>query len=289
MKLVTVAAGRAAARALALISCLRPRGSVPRRSREDAMPIAGLGLHVVIAILCAIHAVRTRQNNYWLFILFAFPLLGSLVYFFAVYLPNSRLERGAMKAVSAAVKAIDPTREVREARAASEEAPTAQNQMRLAAALLEVGDAEAAAREYEACLRGPFAADPEIRYGTGRAYVECQRYADALRYLEPLRAERPDFRTEAVTLLLARSFAGTSRGAEARQAYEAAVAAHGTYEAKAEYAIWAYAIGDASTSTRLHAELDKISARWNGLTRELNAPVVRRLEAARALAAKATV
>ena len=135
------------------------------------MPFAGLGLHVVIAILCAIHAVRTRQQMYWLFILFAFPLLGSLVYFFAIYLPNSRLERGAMKAVASAVKAIDPTREVREARAALEDAPTAQNQMRLASALLEVGEAEAAAQQYEACLKGPFASDVEIRYGAARAFV----------------------------------------------------------------------------------------------------------------------
>ncbi len=100
------------------------------------MPMAGLGLHVVLALICAVHAVRSGQPLYWLFVLFAFPLLGSAVYFFAVYLPNSRLDRGAMKAVSAAAKALDPQREVRETRAEFEEAPTAQNQMRLAAALL---------------------------------------------------------------------------------------------------------------------------------------------------------
>jgi len=43
------------------------------------MPFAGLGLHVMIAVLCAIHAIRNRQQMYWIFILFAFPLLGSLV------------------------------------------------------------------------------------------------------------------------------------------------------------------------------------------------------------------
>lgn len=250
------------------------------------MPFAGLGLHVVIAILCAIHAVRTRQQMYWLFILFAFPLLGSLVYFFAIYLPNSRLERGAMKAVASAVKAIDPTREVREARAALEDAPTAQNQMRLASALLEVGDAEAAAQQYEACLKGPFASDVEIRFGAARAFVECQRYADALRYLEPLRQERPEFRPEAVALLIARSLAGTSRSAEARQEFSSAVSKFGTFEAKAEYAIWSYAVGDFANAQSLSAELDKIATRWNALTRELNEPVVRRLSAARALAAK---
>jgi hypothetical protein len=44
-------------------------------------------------------------------------MLGSLVYFFMIYLPNSRLERGALKAVSAAAKALDPTKDVRSARA----------------------------------------------------------------------------------------------------------------------------------------------------------------------------
>jgi hypothetical protein len=248
------------------------------------MPFAGLGLHVVIALFCAVHAIRTRQQMYWLFILFAFPLLGSLVYLFGVYLPNSRLERSAMKAVSAAVKAIDPTREVREARAAFDDAPTAQNQMRLAAALLAAGDAAGAAQQYESCLRGPFASDAEIRFGAARAFVECQRYADALRYLEPLRLERADFRAEAVALLTARSLAGTSRAAEARTEFEAAEAKYGTYETKAEYAIWAHAVGDRAVTQRLDPELEKISTRWNSLTRELNDPVLRRLSAARALA-----
>jgi hypothetical protein len=252
------------------------------------MPIAGLGLHLILAVLCAIHVVRTGQQMFWLFILFAFPLLGSLVYFFAVYLPNSRLERGAMKAVSAAVKSIDPNREVREAGAALEEAPSVQNRMRLAAALLDVGDAAAAADQYEICLAGPFASDPEIRFGAGRAFVECQRFADALRYLEPLRRERPEHRPQAVSLLIARALAGTSRAAEARQEFEAATAKYGTYESKAEYAIWAYAIGDSATAERLHAELEKIASRWNSLARSLNEPVLRRLNAARALTARRT-
>ncbi|NNU45116.1 tetratricopeptide repeat protein [Ramlibacter montanisoli] len=250
------------------------------------MPIVGFGLYFALAIFCAVHVVRTGQPLYWLMILFAFPIVGSLVYFVAVYLPNSRLQRNALKAVSAAAKAIDPQREVRAAQAAFEETPTAQNQMRLAAALLDVGDAPAAARAYEACMAGPFARDPEIRLGAARACVECQRHADALRHLEPLRREQPDFRPEQVALLLARSLAGTSRDAEARAEFAEAESRFGTFEAKAEYAIWAYAIGDRVTSARLQAELDKVAARWSPLTRELNEPSLRRLQAARELAAK---
>lgn len=221
---------------------------------------------------------------YWLFILFAFPGLGSLVYVLAVYLPHSRLERTAAKAVSAAARAIDPTREIREARSACDEAPTAQNELRLAAALLEAGRAEEAASHYENCVKGPLAADPNIRIGAARANVECGRYERALAALDDLRQSDPGFRPDAVSLLIARALAGTSRANEARAEYESAVERFGTYEAKAEYAIWAFAVGDRDTAERLDAELVKTQAKWNPLTRELNAPVTRRLKAARELA-----
>jgi len=248
------------------------------------MPIVGFGLYFALAIFCAVHAVRTGQPLYWLMILFAFPILGAVVYLLAIYLPSSRLQRHAAKAMNAAARALDPQREVRAARAAFEQTPSAHNQMRLASALLDVGDAPAAALAYEACLTGPFAKDPEIRLGAARAQVECQRYADALRTLQTLRSEHPDFRPEPVSLLTARALAGISRRAEARAEFADAEARFGTYEAKAEYAIWAYAIGDPLTSARLQADLDKIAARWNGLARELNAPAQRRVLMARELA-----
>ncbi|MBC5784091.1 tetratricopeptide repeat protein [Ramlibacter sp. USB13] len=248
------------------------------------MPIVGFGLYFALALFCAVHVVRTGQPLYWLMILFGFPILGSVVYLLAVYLPASRLERGARKVVSAAARVLDPQRDVRAARAAFEETPTAQNQMRLAAALLDAGDAPAAAQAYGQCLAGPFAKDPEIRFGAARAFLECERHADALQFLELVRAEHPEHRPEPVALLTARALAGVGKHAEARAAFAAAEERFGTFEAKAEYAIWAYAVGERATSARLQAEADRIASRWNGLARELNAPAMRRLQAARAAA-----
>lgn len=248
------------------------------------MPFLGLGIHVILALLCAIHAVRTRQEMYWLFILFMFPLLGSLVYLFAIYLPHSRLERGALQAVSAAVKAVDPNREVREARARFTEAPTAQNRMRLAEALLEQGNATEAADQYQQCLTGPFASDLEIRFGAAHAMTECQRYEEAIQHLEEIRAEEPKFRAEAVSILLARCYAGTSRAAKARDEFDSALKKFGSFGAKAEYAIWLYSQGDLEPADKLFGDLEAIQKRWNSASRRLNEPVAHRLRAARELA-----
>ena len=249
------------------------------------MPLIG-GLHILIALFCAVHVVRSGQQLYWLFILFAFPLLGSAVYFFAIYLPNSRLDHGARKAVSAAARAMDPGRDVREARIVYDISPSAQNQMRLAEALLNAGEAREAADLYEGTLKGPFANDPDLRFGAVRAYVECQRFDVALSHLLRLKAERPDYRPDQVLLLLGRCYAGTGRQAEARESFEAATRQYGSFEAHAEYSIWALATGDAATAARLQTEIDRQVQLWNPVSRQLNEPVMRRLKAAHELARK---
>jgi len=120
------------------------------------MPYIGIGFYVIVAIYFAVHAVRTRQNIYWLLILFAFPLLGSVVYFFAIYLPNLRQSRGARSAARTITRLVDPDRAVREARSDFDRAPTVEHRMRLAAALLAAGNAGGALEHYQAAANGPF-------------------------------------------------------------------------------------------------------------------------------------
>lgn len=248
------------------------------------MPFVGLGLHLVVALFFAVHAMRSGQNMYWLIILFSFPMLGSIVYFLVVYLPDSRLERGARQAVARAARVLDPGRELREARAALDDTPTAQNQMRLAAALLDAGQAEEAVREYQACLKGPFASDPEIRLGAAQALLAAGQPHAAVVHLQAIRAQDADWRAERVGLLLAESLASAGRMPEARAEYEAAVQRFGSFEAKAEYLIWALACGERDLAARLQQEVQRASGRWNRHTRDLNRTLLARLDAAYAVA-----
>lgn len=246
------------------------------------MPFIGVGLHVLVALFFAIHAIRNGQPMYWLVILFMFPLLGSIVYFAAVYLPGSRLQRGAQRTVAAAARSLDPGRELREARAALEGTPTAQNQMRLAQALLEAGQPAEAAQAFETCLKGPFASDAEIKFGAARAWLESGQAARAVAHLQAIRNEQPGFRADQLSLLLARALAADGQQDAARSEFENGLHRFGSFEAHAEYAIWALERGDQALAQKLQADIDKLTRAWNRHTRELNAPVLRRLQSAQA-------
>src|SRR5690606_39092664 len=150
------------------------------------------------AIFFAIHAVRNRRQIYWLLILFSFPLLGSLAYFVAEYLPASRLERHGRMARRAVQKSLEPGRDLREVLREFDLTPTAHNQMRLAAALLEAGELEEAVRHYEACLNGPFAGAPEVILGAARANAAYGQAAAAIALLAPLQSTYPEFRADEV-------------------------------------------------------------------------------------------
>lgn len=251
------------------------------------MPFIGLGVHVLIALYFAIHAVRSGQNMYWLIILFSFPLLGSLVYFFAVYLPDSRLEHGAKKAVASAARALDPTRELREARAAFDYTATAQNRIRLAEALLDAGDSKEAAAHFEACLTGPFEDDLNIRLSAARANFENETYTKAIEHLEFIRSKSPQYRGDVVTPLLARALAGAGRIAEAKAEFESGLAQFGGFEIKAEYLIWALTKNDREIASRLQADVQNAIDHLNKHARQINRPLLRRLDAAYKLSQQA--
>lgn len=244
------------------------------------MPFLGLGLHVLVAIFFAVHAVRTGRQMYWLFILFSFPLLGSLVYFLVEYLPSSRLERGIRNVTASAARALDPTRELREARQAFDLTPTAQNKIRLAEALLEAGDTAEAMTQFDQCLSGPFAKDSHIRFGAARARFLHQQAARATELLEAIRADDPTFRPDEVSVLLAQCLGAAGRQAEARAEFDHAVARHATVESKVAYAIWALSTGDQAKATQLREELAQSWKHWPKHARQLNRPLLDKLDAA---------
>jgi hypothetical protein len=246
--------------------------------------IFGMGLHVIVAIYFAIHALRNGQNLYWLLILLAFPFLGSVVYFFAIYLPELRQSRGAVVAKRAIRQAVDPNRGLREARSAFDLTPTVDNRARLAAALLDSGEAREAAEHYRACLAGPFAKDPKFLTGLAEASLAAGDAAtakDALAQLFTVAGEHQ--RLPQPALLYARTLATLNDGGT-RDAFEQALTVATDAEAKCRYADWLSTQADETDRTRakaLYAEIVSDSRHWHSHARAMNKEWLKRAEAAR--------
>ncbi len=241
---------------------------------------SGIGLNTIVALFFAVHCVRTGRQMYWLLILFIIPIFGPLIYFITEYLPDMRVGARVDRVSAAAGRVLDPSRELRDARKALDLTPTAQNRMRVANALLASGQAGEAAAEFEECLRGPFGTDPDIAFKAAEAHLASGNPRRARELLDGVREKNPDFRGEALAVMLARALSALGEQVAAGEELRAAEARYGGIESRAEYAIWAAENGDMDTARRLRADLDKSWNNWSGATRSLHRPLMRRVEAA---------
>ena len=213
------------------------------------------------AVLFAVHAVRTGQPLYWVFILFFFPGLGSLVYAIAVWLPEMRHSQGARHATRKVRAILDPGRELREARAAHEDAASVGNQLRLADALLADGKPAEALPLYDAALTGLYANDPDIRTRKAKALLETGRAGEARAMLEALIAEKPDFRSASGHLTYARAVAALDDRDKAREEFDALADYYPGLEARARYATLLREWGDTAKARELAADSLRIAQR----------------------------
>jgi hypothetical protein len=235
------------------------------------MHIVGLGLHALIAIFFAVHAIRTGQKSFWLFVLFGFPLMGSIVYAFAIYMPAFRYSRTGVKVARAMDNLIDPDRELREATREYEISDSAQNRVRLANALLQKDRADEAITHYEASLSGPLSDDASMLFGLAKAYAHAGRFGLCAQTLEKLIRFHPHYHAEQVQLLKARALGGQGKAAEAKAAFEEAVRVGTGCEARARYYAWLQSQGDTQAAQRVQQEIAAQIKHWDKFAREQNA------------------
>ena len=242
------------------------------------MPFAGLGLHVIIAIYFATHALRTGQDKYWLFILFAFPGIGSLVYALTIWLPDARNSRQGQLAMRGVRQLLDPTRELREAQEAIEVSATPANRLRLADALLGAGRASESVVQYQAVLNGLYADDPQVRIHLARALVEAGQPQPARELLDKLIAEQPKLKSPEGHLVYARAAAAAGDRERARAEFESLVSYYAGLEARARYAEVLLAWQDTARLQALLEDTRTISKRMPAGARDINKEWLARLK-----------
>ncbi len=177
-------------------------------------------LTYVPSVLCGVHVIRTGREMFWLWLFIIGPLIAPAFYFFAVLMPEMMGGRTARGVGKVARLAIDPDRDYRNALRALEETPTVGNRMRVAQAAAALGRWSDAEARWAQCIEGQWADDPTILLGQANALLELQRWADALKRLEQVKALGGREATAATTaLMFARAYEGLGRNEEADDAF----------------------------------------------------------------------
>lgn len=242
------------------------------------MPILGIGLHVIIALFFAIHALRTNQDKYWLMILFAFPLFGSMIYGLTIWLPDARNTRHGRTLENTLVNVLDPSRELRQAQEAMEIASTPDNRIRLAHALLNARRASEAIPQYQSVLNGIYANDPKIQTHLSRAFLEAGNFREAKDLLDHIIKVNPNYKSPDGHLIYARALAALDERKQAREEFEVLVGYFVGLEARARYVEALIHWDDIYRANALLEESLKIAKRMPSSARQMNQEWVAILE-----------
>ena len=242
------------------------------------MPILGLGLHVIVAILFAVHVLRTDQERYWLFVLFLFPLFGSIVYALAVWLPGMSRSRGGRRVVRGLRDTLDPGRELREALADLEHSATIANRIRVADALHGSGRFADAIAAYREALRGVHSDDADIQVKLARALLDSGDAPAARELLESLIAQRPDFRSPEGHLVYARAVAASGDRVKAREEFETLIGYFAGIEPRARYVEILRGWGETEAAARLVEESLRHIKHMPTGSRKLNEAWIRQIK-----------
>ena len=217
---------------------------------------------LLIGIALCVHVVRTNQPLFWIFVILFVPVLGSVVYLIAIVIPEMTGGTRAKRMGMAARDALDPGREYRQAKAASDDSPTVHNRMRLAAAAASLGRHAEAEQLYSEAMQGIHADDPALLLGRANALIELGRGPEAQPLVEKLLDEQAT-RSPATALAQARVLEALGRYAEADTAYQWAAGRLPGLEALGRYAAFLARIGRKEEAADNLAEIDRRIARAN--------------------------
>jgi hypothetical protein len=219
-------------------------------------------LPLIVGVALCVHVVRTNQPLYWIFLILFVPVLGSVVYLIAIVIPEMAGGTKAKRMGMAARDALDPTREYRQAKAATDESPTVHNRMRLAAAAASLGRHTEAEQLYGEAMQGIHADDPALLLGRANALIELGRASEALPLVEKL-TEEQGARSPATALAQARVYEALGQFAEADAAYQWAAGRLPGLEALGRYAAFLARVGRKDEAADNLAEIDRRIAKAN--------------------------
>jgi hypothetical protein len=193
-------------------------------------------LSALLSVALIVHCIKTGRNTIWVFVMLAFPFLGSLVYFCSEILPGLLGSRASRRAVRGIRSTLDPEGDLRKLENEVKVTGNVQSRQRYADELVRLGRAAEAVSVYKSCLTGVFAEDPKLLLGMAQTQFAAGDAAGARRTLDDLIAKNPEFKSADGHLLYARAVETEGDFEKALSEYSTLAAYYPGAEAAVRYA-----------------------------------------------------
>ena len=225
------------------------------------MPVLG-AVALFIQLCFAYHALKTGRPYWWVFIIMAFPVAGCVIYYFVEVFPGSREQRSANKAARAFARALQPDADLRKRAEELEICGSVDNKIALAAECMNHQMYAEAARLYESCLAGAFAADGTIMFGLAKTLVEARDWEKARWTIARLKSDAPKVRPLETRLLEARVLEGQGQIDAALALYRELIPIFVGLEARFRYGSFLLRLGKHEAAMEIFNELVRHAKRY---------------------------
>ena len=216
-----------------------------------------------VSVALCVHAIRSGRDFFWCTIILLFQPLGPIIYIVGILIPDLLKGPRVQQWRSRSKERLDPQKDYREARAASELTPTAGNLSRLAEQASLLGRHDEAEAAYGQAAQGIHAEDPVLLLGRAVALIELDRPTEALVLLERLGKNEDKGRTPAAALALGRAHGALGHIEAADTAYQWAAIHMPGLEALGRYVAFMARQGRTDEAKEALADMDQRIAGTN--------------------------
>jgi hypothetical protein len=231
------------------------------------MPIFA-GLVFLIQFSFAIHAYKTGAPRWWIFVIFGFPVMGCVAYYFIEVFPGSREHRSARKVARKLVKKLQPDADLKRRAEELEICGSVDNKIALARECMEHQMYSEAASLYESCLQGAFSRDGTLLFGLAEAAIEGGLWDKADPVLAHLKADAPKVRPLDVRLFEARLHVGRGETEAALAIYRELIPVFVGMEARYRYGELLLKLGQQEAANHMFNEILAHAKRSSALVDE---------------------
>lgn len=144
-------------------------------------------LPYALQLLCLVHAVKTRRDTFWIWIIIMVPYAGGVAYAIVEILPGLASRRRVDRVIDTVVDIVKPDRRLEELRLRAETSSTFKNVAEYAAGLQAAGRHAEALDILLSQDVGVFKGDPELSRAVAASLHALGRDAEALERVSTLR------------------------------------------------------------------------------------------------------